>query len=230
MPPGTLLARGRAADVFEAGSGRVLRRYREGEGGDTAVEATAMEHARRHGYPVPAVYEAGGRDLVLERIDGPTMLADLGRRSWLVRRHGATLAELHRRLHEIPAPTDLRAPLGRGEVLVHFDLHPENVLMSPRGPVVIDWSNASRGDAADDVALTWVILATSIVPGSGVRRAIASAGRGLFVSAFLGGIDAGAAERRLAEIAGRRLAIDPHLLGSERMALERLARGGISAQ
>jgi hypothetical protein len=32
--PGELIAQGRAADVFAAGPGRVLRRYREGEGGD----------------------------------------------------------------------------------------------------------------------------------------------------------------------------------------------------
>jgi aminoglycoside phosphotransferase (APT) family kinase protein len=33
--------------------------------------------------------------------------------------------------------------------------------------VVIDWTNAARGDAALDVALTWVALATSC--GSGGR-------------------------------------------------------------
>src|ERR1700704_6611413 len=108
--PGELLARGRAADVFAAGPGRVLRRYRKGEGGDTAVEASVMEHARGHGFPVPAVHEAGGRDLVLERVDGPTMLAALARRPWRVGRHGRTLAELHRTLHAIPAPPGLRTP------------------------------------------------------------------------------------------------------------------------
>src|SRR5205085_5517599 len=102
--PGELLAQGRAADVFAVGDGRVLRRYREGEHDDVAPEAAAMEHARHHGFPVPAVHEASGRDLVMERVDGPTMLGDLERRPWLVVRHGRTLAELHRRLHDIPAP------------------------------------------------------------------------------------------------------------------------------
>src|SRR5205807_5461216 len=101
---GELLARGRAADVFAAGSGRVLRRYRKGEGGDIALEATAMEHARRHGFPVPAVHEVHDRGLVLERVDGPTMLADLARRPWRVGRHGRMLAELHNQLHSIGAP------------------------------------------------------------------------------------------------------------------------------
>ena len=218
--PGELIASGRAADVFAAGPGRVLRRYREGEGGDTAPEAAAMEHARRHGFPVPAVHDAGGRDLVMERIDGSTMLADLARRPWRVGHHGRTLADLHQRLHGIPAPEGLRSPLGRGEQLVHFDLHPDNVLLSPRGPVVIDWSNASRGEGVDDVALTWAIMSTSVIPGPLPFRVLARAGRDLLVNAFLGGVDAEAARERLPSVAERRLSLDPHLLAPERRALE----------
>jgi aminoglycoside phosphotransferase (APT) family kinase protein len=218
--PGELLARGRAADVFALGDGRVLRRYRPGEHDDTAPEAAAMEHARRHGFPVPAVHEASGRDLVMERVDGPTMLGDLERRPWLVLRHGRTLAELHRRLADIPAPEGIRAPFDRGDRLVHFDLHPDNVLVTPRGPVVIDWSNASRGDPADDVALTWVIIATSVIPGPQPFRTLARAGRNVLLRAFLKGVDRDAARERLAEVAERRLRIDPHLLERERRALE----------
>jgi tRNA A-37 threonylcarbamoyl transferase component Bud32 len=223
--PDELLARGRAADVFAAGPGRVLRRYREGEGGDTAGEASVMEHARRHGYPVPEVYEADGRDLVMEHVDGATMLGDLARRPWRVGRHGRTLADLHRRLHQISAPEGLRAPFGRGDRLAHFDLHPDNVLISPRGPMVIDWSNASRGEAADDVALTWAILATSVVPGPLPFRVVAKAGRDLLVDAFLSGVDADAARERLPAVAQMRLETDPHLLERERTALKAMIAG-----
>jgi aminoglycoside phosphotransferase (APT) family kinase protein len=219
VEPGELLASGRAADVFAAGPGRVLRRYRDGEGGDTEPEAAAMELARRHGFPVPAVHEAGGRDLVMERVDGPTMLEDLARRPWRVQAHGRTLARLHNKLHAIPAPAGLRSPFERGDRLVHLDLHPDNVLLSERGPVVIDWSNASRGDGADDVALTWVIMATSVVPGPLPFRALARAGRDLLVKAFLAGVDADAAGERVPEVAERRLDTDPHLLDRERAAL-----------
>ena len=75
--------------------------------------------------------------LVLELVDGPTMLADLGRRPWRLARHARTLAELHARLHKVPY---------EGERLLHLDLHPDNVLLSARGPVVIDWTNARAGD------------------------------------------------------------------------------------
>jgi Ser/Thr protein kinase RdoA (MazF antagonist) len=203
----------------------VLRRYREGEGGDTAVEAAVMEHARAHGFPAPAVYDAGGSDLVLERIDGPTMMADIARRPWLVGRHGATLGRLHNQLHEIAAPAGMPSLLGRGDRLVHFDLHVENVLLSSSGPMVIDWSTASRGSADDDVALTWAILATSVVPGPLPFRLLGRAGRRLLVDAFLGQVDVESAREQLPEIAAQRLARDPHLLDPERRALEKLAAG-----
>lgn len=220
--PATLIARGRAADVFAAGPDRVLRRYRDGERGDAAAEAQVMKYARDHGFPTPAVHDANKRDMVLERLHGPTMLADLARRPWLVQRHGQTLAELHHRLHAIPAPPGLRAPYGRGDSLAHFDLHPDNIVLTERGPVVIDWSNASRGEAADDVALTWVILTTSAIPGPLPFRALGRAGRSLLVNTFLAGVDPEAARTRLAAVAQRRLSTDPHLLERERRALQAL--------
>lgn len=107
-----------------------------------------MARVRVHGYPVPRVDEVHEDALVLERIDGGTMRDDLRRRPWRMRRHMRTLAGLHRRLHALG--------------VVHLDLHPENVLLSPRGPVVIDWTNAREGgDPAMDDALTWLILRTS---------------------------------------------------------------------
>jgi aminoglycoside phosphotransferase (APT) family kinase protein len=136
----------------------VLRRYRDGA--PRAYEAHVMEHARGHGYPVPRVVDVRESALVLERVDGPTMLEDLRRRPWLLRRHAMLLAELHARLHRIPAPRDL-PQVGPGETLLHLDFHPHNVLLTDGGPVVLDWTNARRGDPALDVALTWVILATS---------------------------------------------------------------------
>ena len=223
---GALIARGRACDVFDAGPGRVLRRYRPGERGDPVAEAAVMEHARRFGFPVPEVVSADGRDLVMERVSGPTMLADLGRRPWLVRRHGALLASLHRRLHAIPAPEGLAAPLGRGSSLVHLDLHPDNVLLTRAGPVVIDWSNGARGEAADDVAQTWVIVATSVVHGTAAVRLLSRFGRDVLLRAFLAGVDAEAARARLGELAARRLEVDPHLREAERAALVALSSGG----
>jgi len=132
--------KGRASTLTDLGDGRVLRR-----GGRPAHEAALMERVRERGFPVPRVYEVRDDALVLELVEGPTMAADARRRRWRLPRHMRTLAELHRRLHELD--------------VVHLDLHPANVLLSARGPVVIDWTNArEHGDPAMDDALTWLIL------------------------------------------------------------------------
>jgi tRNA A-37 threonylcarbamoyl transferase component Bud32 len=201
-----LLAAGRASEIFDLGNGRVLRRFRAG--GDPDHEALAMEHARGHGYPVPRVWEVRTDALVLELIVGPTMLDHLLRRPWSLRDHARGLAQLHRRLHEIPAPAGLPSA-GPGDRLLHLDLHPANVILSPAGPVVLDWTNAQRGDPALDVALTWLIAATS----AGLR------GR-LFARSFLAHFDRGEIRRALAAAAELRVG-DVNVSDSEREAVRR---------
>jgi aminoglycoside phosphotransferase (APT) family kinase protein len=155
--PGPLIGTGRAADVYDIGNGRVLRRYRTDH--DSTSEAAAMRAAWTAGYPVPEVYDADGRDLVMEHLRGPTMLKSLGDRPWRFRRIADQLAELHTRLAGLPT-SGLEIPLRfeRAECLVHLDLHPGNVILTSRGPVVIDWSNAGMGPRGADVATTWILL------------------------------------------------------------------------
>jgi Ser/Thr protein kinase RdoA (MazF antagonist) len=154
-PPGdlVLLASGRAADVYALAPGLVLRRYRRGN--DARAEAEVMAHVAAHGYPVPAVHSADGPDLVMERLDGPTILHAVATGAYDAAGAGRLLAELHDRLHAIP-PRDWNVT---GARILHLDLHPDNVLLTARGPVVIDWTNAAEGPADLDVALTAVILA-----------------------------------------------------------------------
>jgi aminoglycoside phosphotransferase (APT) family kinase protein len=42
--------------------------------------------------------------------------------------------------------------------LCHGDLHPSNVILSPHGPMVVDWFDASRGEPVADVARSWLLL------------------------------------------------------------------------
>lgn len=182
-----LVGRGRSADVFEHGEGRVLRRYRTPR--NTRLEVAAMEHARAHGFPAPAARAVSDTDIVMDRVTGPTMLADLTRRPWRIMRHADSLAALHHRLQRIAAPSWLETPLGEGDALLHLDLHPENVLLSPSGPVVIDWPNAARGPGAADVAHTWIVLACSLPPEGAYRQAVSAVGRDLFLRRFLRSFD-----------------------------------------
>ena len=146
-----LIARGRTADVFALDGNRVLRRYRDG--GDTALEAAIMRHVAGSGYPVPRVHEAHGADLVLERVQGPTLLDALVCGEVAVRSGAEILADLHVRLHAVPPRP------GDSQRIVHLDLHPGNVLLGPAGPVVIDWRNAAAGPPELDLAVTALILA-----------------------------------------------------------------------
>jgi aminoglycoside phosphotransferase (APT) family kinase protein len=161
--PGPLIGAGRAADVYDLGDGRVLRRYRSRV--DMQPEAEMMRHLERAGFPVPKVYDAAGTDLVMAKLDGPDMLADLGRRPWRARRHGRLLARLHNQLHQIEAPAGWPGTLGPGRTVQHLDLHPGNVMLTSRGPVVIDWTNARAGAAGADVAMAFLLMASSEVDG-----------------------------------------------------------------
>ena len=53
-----------------------------------------------------------------------------------------------RALEEMPA----------GDRLCHGDFHPLNVLITSRGPIVIDWNNAHVGNPLEDVARSTLIL------------------------------------------------------------------------
>ncbi|SNY15246.1 Phosphotransferase enzyme family protein [Paractinoplanes atraurantiacus] len=111
-----------------------------------------MAYAGKHGFPVPEVFRAGGADLVMERLDGPTLAQALLAGDLTVDRGATILADLLRQLHDLP-------PMRDGETLVHLDVHPENVVLSQRGPVLIDWRNAGDGPADLDTALAALILA-----------------------------------------------------------------------
>ncbi|MEU7589784.1 phosphotransferase [Micromonospora sp. NPDC049230] len=147
------LASGQDADVFAIDDRRVLRRYRDG--GDVAAEAAVMAYVGSLGFPVPTVYQARGADLVMERLDGPTMLSALIAGDLDAPAAATCLAHLHHRLHALPPRLNARDDAR----ILHLDLHPDNVILTSRGPVLIDWRNASEGPADLDVALSAVILA-----------------------------------------------------------------------
>jgi aminoglycoside phosphotransferase (APT) family kinase protein len=160
-----LVGSGRDADVFSLGSDRVLRRYREG--GDATREAEIMAFVAEHGYPVPAVFDVDGADLVMERIDGPTMLVALGEGTLEIAQAARTLAQLQDHLHRLPG----RARALAGDRVIHLDFHPENVMVGSRGPMVIDWRNATDGPPDLDVAMSAVILAQVAVDDGDGRAA-----------------------------------------------------------
>jgi aminoglycoside phosphotransferase (APT) family kinase protein len=217
-PIGPKLAEGRDSEIFEHGRGKVLRVARDGR--SLVGEADVMSYVRAHGYPCPEVFDAGDGYLVMQRLEGPTMLQDAV--PFRLRRNGALLARLHDQLHAIPAPPGIKtAPLA-GDRLVHRDLHPLNVLITPDGPVVIDWANASAGDPAFDVADTWVLFACGDPPLNPIERRLAPLARRILLRSFLGGLDRDAARRAIPAAVEHRLT-DRNMSPTERERMRRLA-------
>jgi hypothetical protein len=178
--PGPLLASGRAVDVFDIGDGKVLRRYRVPNNVvtyETRVMRFMFEQSRAgHGVRVPEVFDLRplddpARDIVMERIDGVTLLDDLTQRPWKLFAHARLLAQVQRQVNDIVAPewmvtpTTAAAEQRRDDSVLHLNLHPMNVMLTADGPVVIGWTDASGGPSGFDAALTFVEIITFDVSG-----------------------------------------------------------------
>ena len=192
--PGSLIAKGRSAEIFEYGEGKVLRRLRDGRT-VPAHEPVVMRAVRAAGYPVPEVFDVDGGDMVMERVAGVDMVKDIERRPWRARRYGALLADLHTRLAAIPidpamlSGDEVTVAYGAPEVYVHGDLHPMNVILTDHGPVVIDWEGARIGPRDADAAITWMLLAIGELDDvPWFLRPIVGLVRAQLLRAFLAGV------------------------------------------
>lgn len=131
----------------------------------------------------------GRAGILYSRASGASLARWLGlRRPWRIAAAGRMLAEAHADLHTYHA-TDapsLRERLQReiraaavvpartralalhavtmmpdSDTLCHGDLTTDNIMLTPDGPLVIDWSEASHGDPAADVARSIIHLAVA---------------------------------------------------------------------
>jgi len=201
---GPRVGRGRTADVFAYGDGRVVKVF-HARVPQATVEREASVSRTLSGLHVPAprfdgVVQVDGRDaLVFERVMGPSMLSVVAKAPWRVVLLARLLADVHWQIHARPGaglplqhdyissrirassglPEALRAAalarlaeLAEGDRVCHGDSHPDNVVLTPRGPVVIDWLTAVQGEPATDVARTRLLLEHASVP-SGAGLAVA---------------------------------------------------------
>ncbi|MER7724603.1 phosphotransferase [Streptomyces sp. NPDC096323] len=212
MRIGQRLGSGRSADVYELDEQWVLRRYRDGL--DATRELPVISYLSASGYPVPRLGprppSAGPGDLILQRLTGPTMLESLVSGDMDGAEGSAVLARLLTDLHTVPA----RLSQDPADRILHLDLHPDNVMLTADGPMVIDWSNTEEGPPALDRAMSALILAQVAVDpdhpaADGARELLTALVPHLLLA------EGGLPDRHLAGAAARRAA-NPTLSPAER--------------
>jgi hypothetical protein len=155
------------------------------------------------------------------------MLDFVASRPWTVPAQARLLARLHDLVHrvplaglpELPPLPGLTGPAD-GDALLHHDLHPQNVILTGRGPMIIDWEGTARGPAIADVALTWAIIGFSEIPLPPVRGAAARMVQGAFTRSFVRA--AGPLDQAWRTTAIRMRLTDPNVLPSEADRMRKL--------
>lgn len=132
--------------------------------------------------------------ITYQRVEGETMIEAVGKSPWkfftFVRQLANMHVDMHTRsaknlptIHERLSRKISEAPhldektkgyvlkhldnLPRDDKLLHGDFHPDNVMLTPNGPVIIDWIDAAVGHPLADVARTTVIaMAAGPPPGT----------------------------------------------------------------
>ena len=216
---GPLLARGRTADIHALGRDTVIKVLRSGFRNELIqIEADKTRAVADMGVPVPRVRDvtsvADRPALVVERIDGDSMLSRLLSRPQQLISLARMQADLHAdlatvRIERFPSlRTRLAERIGRipalsghlkeellnkllnladEDRLCHGDFHPDNIILGARGPVIIDWLDATHGPAAADAARSHLLLWLADPPQrqSLLRRAILVSARTFFRKTYL---------------------------------------------
>ncbi|WP_028547744.1 aminoglycoside phosphotransferase family protein [Paenibacillus sp. UNC451MF] len=146
------------------------------------------------GLPVAKVFEIitvnDRTGIVYEKLEGPTLLqmllSDVSKAVWIGEISAHLHADVHRsRNDSLPSQKEdfekkirtvkiesvlkekalrLLDTLPDSSEVCHGDYHPDNILLSPSGPYVIDWINAKRGNRTADFVLSALMLKIGEVP------------------------------------------------------------------
>lgn len=214
---GPFVGRGYIAEVFEFGEGKVVKMLFDEDGAEAAErEAHITAAAVEAGLPAPRIWETlavnGRPGIVMERVEGVTMMRWGTTFPWRVYTGAKMMARLHAEVHsriggDIPdlrdrlrrgieesevVEEDLKGPalerlesLPDGDSICHGDFHPDNLIMTKAGPVIIDWEFGAKGVPEADIARTVVLVESGVPLVSGIRRVVIEGARKIFLSIYL---------------------------------------------
>ena len=193
--PGEKIGEGATADIHAWAPGQVVKLFKVGASPRFGRHEARMTRAA-FAAGAPEVFDEvtleGRLGIVLQRLDGPTLLQLWQTRAVTSEQVGAILATLYTSVHKAPPPPDvlplrgwiyavsqasrdilpehiatgvltLVERLPPGDGLCHADLHPGNVIMTADGPRIIDWACALRASGVFDIARAHVSL-SELVP------------------------------------------------------------------
>jgi aminoglycoside phosphotransferase (APT) family kinase protein len=161
---------------------------------------------------VGVVRVEGRPGVVYERLDGPSLLNHTTAKPWTVFASARLMAKLHAQMHASrpaglpsqrqrlrdklnaahPLSPDLKQAaltaldqLPDQAVLCHGDYHPDNILLSARGPVILDWVEATCGHPLADVARTTLMMRHAAIPSHVPGHRLIEAGRRLWYQVYV---------------------------------------------
>ncbi len=162
---------------------------------------------------VGKIVQVGGRSgITYRRVEGVPMPEMVMRKPWNLIRYAHRMAELQAQMHTSPISAELPSLKNRlakkierakvlpevqrkklserlermpdGKRLCHGDFHPNNIMMTAGGEVIIDWVDATRGNPLADVARTSILILGAIEAGE-IKGALLRELFRLFHTAYL---------------------------------------------
>jgi len=151
----------------------------------------ANEYLKIAPKPVELVNIDGRTGAIYERINGETMLKLMLSKPWRINQYSKMLARCHAAMqkpvthHAITVKEKLKRDiegvqllspgekhviyqyletLPDGDIICHFDFHPDNIMISSGQYWVIDWMTGCIGDPLSDIARTSLILNYAEIP------------------------------------------------------------------
>jgi tRNA A-37 threonylcarbamoyl transferase component Bud32 len=189
---GEKIGEGAYAEAYAWAPGQVIKLFKHGTPRRMPwFEARMIRAVLAAGVPVPEVFGEvtldGRFGIVLQRLDGPTLLQLTRTGAVTFEQAGAIVAALAMSVHKTPPPPevlsmrdymegslqlddgkvpkhvarDILALIDRlppGDGLCHTDLSPGNVIMTAEGPKLVDWAGAKRGPAVLELGFLHVVL------------------------------------------------------------------------
>jgi tRNA A-37 threonylcarbamoyl transferase component Bud32 len=190
---------GRTASIFQYGHDKVIKLFKSTFPQQAIDEEFEIGRClNSSGLSIPTTYEIvevnHTKGILLNFIEGRSMLQNLASKPWLALRYAQKMANAHFKIHradfkenkcikplnqsiadkisrvsllrseEKTAILSYLSNLPDGSSLCHGDFHPDNIIMSKDRLVTVDWITATIGSPTADVARTWLLPTMGTLP------------------------------------------------------------------